>query len=207
MEAAGRAPAKYHSLPNALMVVVREEGVLALWKGIQPSWLRELSYSSLRFGARTATRALSGRVVSRALNVVLLPAAGAGSSVAVCLGCSAGSWKRDGCVREVAGLYKPIKVALGAGTPRDTPLWKMIVAGSTAGGLVRSQQPSIHTSFASDRPPLSLTACRLRRPPDDDRGPAPPSAAHVTAAGRRAPSHRRRICSRRACRESQSPAR
>lgn len=33
------------------------------------------------------------------------------------------------------GLYKPIKQALGAGTPRDTPLWKMMLAGGAAGGI------------------------------------------------------------------------
>ena len=82
VEASGKAPVKYGSLTNALAVVVREEGAWSLWKGMAPSFMRELSYSSLRFG-----------------------------------------------------LYKPIKTLLGAGTPRDTPLWKMILAGGTAGGV------------------------------------------------------------------------
>ena len=33
------------------------------------------------------------------------------------------------------GLYKPIKTAIGAGTQRETPLWKMVVAGGLAGGV------------------------------------------------------------------------
>ena len=69
-------------MANALRLVVAEEGPLALWKGMAPSALRELSYSTLRFG-----------------------------------------------------LYKPIKKALGAGTPRDTPLWKMMAAGGAAGDV------------------------------------------------------------------------
>lgn len=81
-ESAGTAPPRYGSMGNALRLVTAEEGVLALWKGMAPSALRELSYSTLRFG-----------------------------------------------------LYKPIKAALGAGTPRDTPVWKMMAAGGTAGGL------------------------------------------------------------------------
>jgi len=67
---------------NGLKVVLREEGAIALWKGMVPSGLRELSYSTMRFG-----------------------------------------------------LYKPIKTQLGAGSPRDTPLWKMMAAGGLAGGI------------------------------------------------------------------------
>jgi solute carrier family 25 (mitochondrial carrier), member 14/30 len=32
------------------MVIAREEGILALWKGMVPSAVREMSYSSIRFG-------------------------------------------------------------------------------------------------------------------------------------------------------------
>jgi hypothetical protein len=81
-ESAGTAPPRYGSMLNALRLVTSEEGSLALWKGMVPSALRELSYSTLRFG-----------------------------------------------------LYKPIKTALGAGTPRDTPVWKMMAAGGAAGGI------------------------------------------------------------------------
>lgn len=81
-ESAGSAPPRYKSMGNALKLVTQEEGVMALWKGMAPSALRELSYSTLRFG-----------------------------------------------------LYKPIKSALGAGTPRDTPIWKMMMAGGAAGGI------------------------------------------------------------------------
>ena len=81
-ESAGSAPPRYGSMANAFKLVTAEEGFLALWKGMAPSALRELSYSTLRFG-----------------------------------------------------LYKPIKKALGAGSPRDTPLWKMMAAGGAAGGV------------------------------------------------------------------------
>lgn len=81
-ESNGTAPQRYGSMANAFRLVTAEEGALALWKGMMPSALRELSYSTLRFG-----------------------------------------------------LYKPIKNALGAGTPRDTPLWKMVAAGGAAGGI------------------------------------------------------------------------
>ena len=42
---------KYKSFSNGAMVVVAEEGLArGLWKGMLPSAMRELSYSSLRFG-------------------------------------------------------------------------------------------------------------------------------------------------------------
>ena len=54
-EAAGTAPQRYGGMGNALRLVVAEEGVLALWKGMAPSALRELSYSTLRFGLYAAS--------------------------------------------------------------------------------------------------------------------------------------------------------
>lgn len=82
VESTGTGMARYKTMGNAFRLVVAEEGVGALWKGMLPAACRELSYSTLRFG-----------------------------------------------------LYKPIKAALGAGTPRDTPLWKMVAAGGAAGGV------------------------------------------------------------------------
>lgn len=99
-ESAGTAPPRYGSMTNALRMVLAEEGVLALWKGMAPSALRELSYSTLRFG-----------------------------------------------------LYRPIKKALGAGTPRDTPLWKMMAAGGAAGGvasLIASPTDLLKTRMQAD---------------------------------------------------------
>jgi len=79
----GSAPCRYNgSIANCFRQIAQEEGIAALWKGMLPSAMRELSYSTLRFG-----------------------------------------------------LYRPIKVALGANTPRDTPLWKMMAAGGIAGGI------------------------------------------------------------------------
>ena len=43
-------PPTYAGLFQGGMKVVSEEGLLALWKGMVPSAMRELSYSSLRFG-------------------------------------------------------------------------------------------------------------------------------------------------------------
>jgi solute carrier family 25 protein 14/30 len=79
---ADSTPPKYKSMPHAFRLVVTNEGVAGLWKGMSPAALRELSYSTLRFG-----------------------------------------------------LYKPIKTALGAGTARDTPVWKMLAAGGAAAGI------------------------------------------------------------------------
>lgn len=31
-------------------IVAKEEGVTAFWKGIQPAWMREASYTALRMG-------------------------------------------------------------------------------------------------------------------------------------------------------------
>jgi solute carrier family 25 protein 14/30 len=79
---ADSTPPKYKSMPHAFRLVVTDEGMAGLWKGMSPAALRELSYSTLRFG-----------------------------------------------------LYKPIKAALGAGTARDTPVWKMLAAGGAAAGI------------------------------------------------------------------------
>ena len=112
-ESAGAAPPRYGSMANALKLVTAEEGILALWKGMAPSALRELSYSTLRFG-----------------------------------------------------LYRPIKKALGAGTPRDTPLWKMMAAGGAAGGIA---------SFIAS--PTDLLKTRMQA----DAGAVPkPMSAHVS---------------------------
>jgi Ca2+-binding EF-hand superfamily protein len=112
-ESAGTAPPRYGSMLNALRLVTSEEGSLALWKGMVPSALRELSYSTLRFG-----------------------------------------------------LYKPIKTALGAGTPRDTPVWKMMAAGGAAGGIA---------SFIAN--PTDLLKTRMQA----DAGLVPQSmAAHMS---------------------------
>ena len=91
-------------MANALRLVTAEEGVLALWKGMAPSALRELSYSTLRFG-----------------------------------------------------LYKPIKKALGAGTPRDTPLWKMMAAGGA------SPPPNCRSHCSRVRVGRPATACGAGR--------------------------------------------
>jgi solute carrier family 25 protein 14/30 len=40
----------YFGLPATLKKIVREEGFLGLTKGLEPSMLREISYSSIRFG-------------------------------------------------------------------------------------------------------------------------------------------------------------
>lgn len=41
---------KYPNFGRAFGMIVREEGPMGLWKGMAPSALRELSYSTLRFG-------------------------------------------------------------------------------------------------------------------------------------------------------------
>ena len=46
----GGATKKYGNIAKGFGVIVREEGPLALYKGMAPSTLRELSYSTLRFG-------------------------------------------------------------------------------------------------------------------------------------------------------------
>ena len=47
----GNIAKKYKSFSNGAMMVVAEEGLArGLWKGMLPSAMRELSYSSLRFG-------------------------------------------------------------------------------------------------------------------------------------------------------------
>ena len=47
----GNVAKKYKSFSNGAMVVAAEEGLVrGLWKGMLPSAMRELSYSSLRFG-------------------------------------------------------------------------------------------------------------------------------------------------------------
>ena len=110
-ESISSKPAKYGgSIARCFRVLVAEEGVRALWKGMAPSALRELSYSTLRFG-----------------------------------------------------LYRPIKVALGAGTPRDTPLWKMMAAGGLAGGIasfVANPTDLLKTRMQNDsaNPPRSMVA-------------------------------------------------
>jgi solute carrier family 25 protein 14/30 len=110
----GKMPCKYGgSISNCFRIIMVEEGVHALWKGMYPSALRELSYSTLRFG-----------------------------------------------------LYKPIKTALGAGTPRDTPVWKMMAAGGAAGGIA---------SFIAN--PTDLLKTRMQA----DAGLVPQSmAAHMS---------------------------
>ena len=40
----------YISFRTGAQTLVREEGCIALWKGMTPSFLREISYSSLRYG-------------------------------------------------------------------------------------------------------------------------------------------------------------
>eukprot|EP00802_Teleaulax_amphioxeia_P007569 Tamp_07576.p1 GENE.Tamp_07576~~Tamp_07576.p1 ORF type:complete len:489 (+),score=98.94 Tamp_07576:173-1468(+) len=44
------AKKRYGSFTNGGLVIAREEGMLALWKGMAPSAVREMSYSSIRFG-------------------------------------------------------------------------------------------------------------------------------------------------------------
>lgn len=41
---------KYNGFLGGGMTIAREEGFMALWKGMAPSALREMSYSSIRFG-------------------------------------------------------------------------------------------------------------------------------------------------------------
>eukprot|EP00633_Aureoumbra_lagunensis_P006440 CAMPEP_0197317602 /NCGR_PEP_ID=MMETSP0891-20130614/47712_1 /TAXON_ID=44058 ORGANISM="Aureoumbra lagunensis, Strain CCMP1510" /NCGR_SAMPLE_ID=MMETSP0891 /ASSEMBLY_ACC=CAM_ASM_000534 /LENGTH=247 /DNA_ID=CAMNT_0042807663 /DNA_START=130 /DNA_END=873 /DNA_ORIENTATION=+ len=62
--------------------IVREEGVRSLYRGVLAASLRELSYSSLRFG-----------------------------------------------------LYEPIKKTLGATDPKNTPFYKKVLAGLSAGSF------------------------------------------------------------------------
>ena len=44
------AAKRYNGFLRGGMAVARDEGILALWKGMLPSALREMSYSSIRFG-------------------------------------------------------------------------------------------------------------------------------------------------------------
>jgi hypothetical protein len=48
----GRSSRNYKALgvSGTVGVIAKEEGALAFWKGIQPAWLREASYTSLRIG-------------------------------------------------------------------------------------------------------------------------------------------------------------
>ena len=107
----GKMPCKYGgSISNCFRIIMVEEGVHALWKGMYPSALRELSYSTLRFG-----------------------------------------------------LYKPIKVTIGCGSPRDTPLWKMMFAGGLAGGIasfIANPTDLLKTRMQNDQtnPPRSTMA-------------------------------------------------
>ena len=41
---------KYRNIFVAAMVISKEEGILALYKGLAPSLMREASYSTLRLG-------------------------------------------------------------------------------------------------------------------------------------------------------------
>jgi len=40
----------YKNFPNTARVIIRNEGLFGLWRGMAPSLIREMSYSSLRFG-------------------------------------------------------------------------------------------------------------------------------------------------------------
>jgi hypothetical protein len=44
----------------SIVGMVRQEGVLALWKGIEASWLREASYTSIKLGAYAPIRDAMG---------------------------------------------------------------------------------------------------------------------------------------------------
>ena len=57
----GNVAKKYKSFSKGAMVVIAEEGfVRGLWKGMLPSAMRELSYSSLRFGLYVPIKKMMG---------------------------------------------------------------------------------------------------------------------------------------------------
>jgi len=51
-------PRKYKNLPQTFVVIFNEENLRGFWKGMAPSALRELSYSTLRFGLYTPLKNL-----------------------------------------------------------------------------------------------------------------------------------------------------
>jgi hypothetical protein len=55
----GKAP-KYTSALRAFPTIVREEGFLALYKGVQPALLRQATYGSLRIGLYEPVKSLLG---------------------------------------------------------------------------------------------------------------------------------------------------
>jgi hypothetical protein len=58
VESGGVKGGRGHGLFAMFLHILREEGVLAFWKGVVPSLLREISYSSIRLGAYEPIRNL-----------------------------------------------------------------------------------------------------------------------------------------------------
>ena len=51
----------YKNFPNTARVIIKNEGLFGLWRGMAPSLIREMSYSSLRFGLFVPIRNLIDR--------------------------------------------------------------------------------------------------------------------------------------------------
>ena len=63
MEASGAAAAAYayRSVPQALSLIVRTEGPLALWRGLAPALLSNVPFSALHYAAYSYLREELGR--------------------------------------------------------------------------------------------------------------------------------------------------